>query len=63
MKLENIISFAIILLFGMTLGAITTFNIKDSHKSKIDNLENQLFKIQESNLELLRENLLIHKSK
>ena len=47
----------------MTLGAITTFNIKDSHKSQIDNLENQLFKIQETNLELIRENLLIQNSK
>ena len=63
MKLENIISFAIILIFGMTLGAITTFNIKDSHKSQIDNLENQLFKIQETNLELIKENLLIQNSK
>ena len=63
MKLENIVAFTIILIFGMTLGAITTSNIKDSNKSKIDNLEEKLLQIHEANLDLIKENLLLQKAK
>jgi len=63
MKIENIVTFITILIFGMTLGAITSNNIKDQNKNQIDNLEKKLLEIQEANLDLIKENFFLQKTK
>jgi len=57
MKFENIVSYMIILVFGMTIGAITTTNINDSNKIEIQKLQNKLYDLQEKNLDLVQDNL------
>jgi len=47
----------------MTLGAITSNNIKDQNKNQIDNLEKKLLEIQEANLDLIKENFFLQKTK
>ncbi len=47
----------IILVFGMTIGAITTTNINDSNKIEIQKLQNKLYDLQEKNLDLVQDNL------
>ena len=63
MKIENIVTFITILIFGMTLGAITSNNIKDQNKNQIDTLEKKLLEIQEANLDLIKENFFLQKTK
>ncbi len=59
MKFENIVSYMIILIFGMTIGAITTTNITDSNKIEIQKLQTKLYQLQEKNLDLIQENLTL----
>lgn len=59
MKTENIIAFTMILLLGMTIGAITASNLKENQKKQLDELQTKLFEIQSKNLDLIQENILL----